>query len=139
MLCRTAFVLAKLLHQVECFLSNDRLLRILEDLPLVLRIVDDLMYLVGLHLCAEVDRVTAVFKPFEDMGDRIRSPAVGLGVMPSVVTTLRQCVGSRRRDTLLGQDTGNLHRTVAVNAELEYLAYHLSSRLVNYPQVLVGI
>ena len=56
--------------------------------------------------------------------------------MPSVVPALRESVCGWRGDTLFGQDTGYLHRTIAVNAELEYLAYHLSSRLVNYPQVL---
>lgn len=72
-------------------------------------------------------------------GDCLRSPAVCFCIMPSVVTTLRQCVGSRRRDTLFGQDTSNLHRTVAVNAELENLAYRFGGRLINYPQILVGV
>lgn len=66
-------------------------------------------------------------------------PAVCFSVMPAVVPALRKSVGGRRRDTLLGQDTGNLHRTIAVNAELENLAYHLSGRLINYPQIFVGI
>ena len=114
-------------------------LRILEDLPFFLRIVDDLMHLVRLHLCAEVDRVTAVFVAFKDMGNRVCTPAVCFCVVSAVIPALRESVGGRCRDTLFGLDTGNLHRTVAVNAELENLAYHLSGRLINYPQVLVGI
>ena len=114
-------------------------LRILEDLPFFLRIVDDLMHLVRLHLCAEVDRVTAVFVAFKDMGNCLRSSAVCLSVMPSVVTTLRQCVCSRCWYALLRQNSCALHRTVAVNAELENLAYYLGGRLINYPQILVDI
>ena len=73
------------------------------------------------------------------MGNCLRTPTVCFSIVSAVVTTLQQCVGSRRRDTLFGQDTGNLHRTVAVNAKLENFAYHLGGRLVNHPQILVGI
>ena len=86
---RSALVFAKLLHQIESLLRDNMLLRILEDLPLVLRIVDDLMHLVGLHFRPEIDRVTAVFIAFKDMGNCLRSPAISLSIMPSVVTTLR--------------------------------------------------
>ena len=61
-------MLAEYLHQVKSLLADDRLLRILEYLPLVLRIVDDLMHLVGLHFRSEIDRMTAVFKAFKDIG-----------------------------------------------------------------------
>ena len=72
---RSAFVFAKYLHQIKGLLRDDRLLRILEDLPFLLRIVYDLMHLVGLHFRSEIDRVTAVFKAFKNMGNRVRSPS----------------------------------------------------------------
>ena len=99
----------------------------MQSLPLVLRIVDDLVNLIGLHFRSEIDRVTAVFIAFKDMGNCLRSPTISLCIMPSVVPALRKSVGSRRRDTLFRQDTGNLHRTVAVNAELKNLANHLGA------------
>ena len=68
-----------LLYQVKGLLADDRFMSILENLPFLLRIVDDLMNLVGLHVCLEIDRVTAVFQVFKYMGDRIRSPAVQWG------------------------------------------------------------
>ena len=86
---RSALVLAEFMHQVKGLLRNDRFLRILEDLSLVLRIVDDLMQFVGLHLCAEIDRMTTVFIAFKNMGNRLRSSMISLCIMPSVVTTLR--------------------------------------------------
>ena len=138
-LLRSALVLAKFLHQVKGLLRDDRFLRILEDLPLVLRIVDDFVNLVGLHLCTEVDRMTAVFIAFKNMGNRVCTPAVCFSVVSAVVPALRKSVGSRCWYALLRQNPCNLHRTVAVNAELENLAHHLGGRLINYPQILVGI
>lgn len=85
---RSALMLAKLLHQVKGLLRDDRLLRILEDKSLVLGIIDDLMHLVGLHVCAEVDRVTAVFIAFKNVADSLRSPTVQFGIVSAVVPTL---------------------------------------------------
>ena len=136
---RSALMLAKFLHQVKLLLRDDRLLRILKNLPFFLRIVNDLMDFVGLHVCLEIDGMTAIFKSFKNVANGVRTPAVQPCVVSAVVTTLRQCVGSRGWNTLFRENTGDLHRTVAVNAELINLADNLGSRLINHPQVFIGI
>ena len=75
---RAALILSKLLHTVEGFLVHNRIVGILENLPLGLGIFDFPFALVGLSVGAEVDHVTQIFLPFQDSGNGARCPVIGV-------------------------------------------------------------
>ena len=138
-LLRSAFVLAKFLHQVKLLLRNNRLLCVLKNLPFILRIIDNLMHLVRLHVSAEIDRMTAIFKPFKNVTDSICSPTMQFGIMPSVISALRQSISGRCWNALFCENTGNLYRTISLNAKPKYFADYFGSSIINHPQIFVCI
>jgi len=75
---RTAFILPKFLHTVEGFFVHNRIMGILENLPLGLGIFDFLFALVGLPVGTEVDHVAQIFLPFQDSGNGARCPVTGI-------------------------------------------------------------
>ena len=79
---------AKLLHQVKLLLSDNGFMGILKDQPILFRVIHTLLVFVGLHMSAEIDRVSAVFSLFKDMGNRFAAPAVQLSVLVTIIPTL---------------------------------------------------
>lgn len=84
----TAFVLAKLLHQIKLLLSYDRLMSILKDEPFFLQIFHGFLVLVGLLVCSEIDCMPDVFGSIKNVTDSFSAPAVQLSVLVTVIPTL---------------------------------------------------
>ena len=92
---------AKLLHKIKFLLRDDRLMGILENQPIIFRVIHPLLVFVGLHMSTEVDRVSAILSLFKNMGNRFASSTVQLGILMTIIPALRQSVDSRSRDTFL--------------------------------------
>ena len=87
MLCWTAFVLAKLLHQVELFLRYDRLMGILEYKLFFLRISYDFLIFTRLLMRPEINRMPDILLPVEYMPDSFTTPTMQLGIFMTVIST----------------------------------------------------
>ena len=90
MLCRATFVLAKLLHHIKLLLRDDRLMGILEDQPVIFRVIHTFLVFVGLHMSAEIHSVSAILSLFENMGNRFAAPAMRLGILMTIIPALRR-------------------------------------------------
>ena len=75
---RAALILSKLLHTVEGFLVHNRIVGILENLPLGLGIFDFLFALLGLPVGAKIDHVAQIFRLFQYSGDCPGCPVIGV-------------------------------------------------------------
>ena len=62
---RAALILPQLLHTVKCFFIHNRIMGVLENLPLRLGVFDLLFALVGLPVGSEVDQVAQIFRFFQ--------------------------------------------------------------------------
>ena len=71
------------------------------------------------------------------MGNRFAAPAVQLGILMTIIPALRQSVSGRSWDTFLRQNSGDLRRTVSVNAKAEDLTNHLGRLIIDHPKVLI--
>lgn len=111
---------------------------ILENQPALFRVIHTVSYFAGFHMSSEIDRVSAVFRLFENMGNRFTTPTVQLGILLTFIPALRQSVDGWSRDTFLRENAGNLRRIVALNAELDYPADNLSSFIVNELQIIAS-
>ena len=89
-------------------------------------------------MSTKIDRVSAVFSLFKDMGNHFAAPAVQLGILVTVIPALRQSISRRRRDTFFRQDASDLRRTVSVNAKAVDLTNHLGRLIIDHPKVLVS-
>ena len=85
---RSMLMPAKLLHQVKLLLSDDRLMGVLENQPVLFRVIHSLLVFVRFHMSAEIHSVTCVFRLFKDMSNGLGAPAVQLGILMPVISSL---------------------------------------------------
>ena len=84
----SAFVLAKLLHQIKIVLRNNRLVRVLKNYPFLFGVLYSLFALVGFGMCAEIHSMPCVFSFFKDMVNGLFSPAMKSCIRMTCISTL---------------------------------------------------
>lgn len=105
---------------------------VLKYRPIFLIVVDNLMYLVGLHGSLEIYKAACVFPAFKDMADCVSRP------LSRIIRVIAVCVAgthivkrSRRWYLLLGQHTGNLCWAIPGKAKAVYLPYYRGGFFIN--------
>lgn len=133
---RTTLVLPKLLYTAECFFIHNRIMGILENLPLGLGIFDFLFALVGLPVGSEVDHVAKVFLSFQNSGDGARCPVIGIFRCLSGSISSHLCpMDGRTIHLCLFQLFGNLRRAVPLHAPCKNLTDNSCGFIIDDPRV----
>ena len=128
----TLALLTQLLHTLPCVGVDDRLVGVLENDLLFLRVFHAGLHLVGHLLRLEVDQMPQILLAFQDMDDSIGRPLTLIaGVVAAGAARPAVLKRPRRGDLLLGEDAGYLGGAVPRKAQAVYLPYHGGGFLID--------
>lgn len=131
-------ITADLLDQIEGELVDDRLLRVLEDHPVILRNIMALLILEVLR-GLEVDRMAQIFRFPENAYNGRRGPVIRIFEGLALVQALPEPrhMNGGNLDLIILQDLGDLVWAVSFDSQSKYPANHFGSFLVHNPVIAV--